>query len=111
MCTNCVAHLIKHNLVRAWESEFDQVTYYDFDHKECLLRLSIPRYLVQINKEHSPLHMKILEDIVINGSLMKSEIINSHLSSEALPKIQAAIDDLIQSNYIVGAQSYLKLSQ
>lgn len=87
MCTNCVAHLIKHNLVRAWESEFDQVTYYDFDHKECILRLSIPRYLVQINKEHSALHMKILEDIVINGSLMKSEIINSQLSSEPLPKI------------------------
>jgi hypothetical protein len=55
--------------------------------------------------------MKILEDIVINGSLMKSEIINSQLSSEALPKIQAAIDDLIQANIIVGAQSYIKLSQ
>ena len=31
LCKNAVAHLIKHNLVRAWESEFDQVTYYEFD--------------------------------------------------------------------------------
>ena len=112
LCKNCVAHLIKHNLVRAWESEFDQVTHYDFDHKECFLRLSVPRYLVKINKEFSTLHMKILEDIYINGSLMKSEIINSQLNKEYPgEKIQTAIDDLIQANYIVGAQSYIKLSQ
>ncbi len=80
LSTNCLAHLIKHNLARAWESEFDQVTYYDFDNKECLLRLSIPRYLIKISKEYSLLHMKILEDIFINGSLMKSEITNSQLS-------------------------------
>jgi hypothetical protein len=56
--------------------------------------------------------MKILEDIYINGSLMKSEIINSQLNKEHPgEKIQTAIDDLIQANYIVGAQSYIKLSQ
>ena len=80
LCKNAVAHLIKHNLVRAWESEFDQVTHYDFDHKECLLRLSMPRYLVKIGNQYSTLHQRILEDIYVNGSLLKSEIVNYQVS-------------------------------
>ena len=56
LCKNAVAHLIKHNLVRAWESEFDQVTHYEFDQRECLLRLSMARYIVKIGSLYSPLH-------------------------------------------------------
>lgn len=45
---NTLALLIKHNLVKAWQSEYDQITYYTFDQEECLLRLSMPRYLVRV---------------------------------------------------------------
>jgi len=55
-CSNGLALLIKHNLVRAWVSEFDQITYYAFDTRECLLRLSIPRYLQKLRGKYSSVH-------------------------------------------------------
>jgi hypothetical protein len=47
-CRNTLAMLIKHNLVKAQQGEYDLVTYYSMDSRECLLRLSIPRYFVKI---------------------------------------------------------------
>ena len=38
------------------QSEFDKITYYSIDEKECLLRLSIPRYITQTRLRDGELH-------------------------------------------------------
>lgn len=43
---NIIAALIKHNLLKITQSDFDQLTYYSIDEESCILRLSMPRYLV-----------------------------------------------------------------
>lgn len=75
MARNTLGILIKHNLVKAWQGELDMITYYEIEERECILRLSIPRYLVEIREQYSPMHQEIMENIVIHGSLMKSEIL------------------------------------
>lgn len=42
---NTLAILMKHNLVRTSQEEYEQSTLYSLDAKECILRLSLPRYL------------------------------------------------------------------
>lgn len=104
LAKNTLAILIKHNLVKAWQSELDLITYYKLDEQECLLRLSLPKYLSRISHTLTPIHSQILEAIVIYGSLLKSEIA-AVLDSPI--NINSAIDDLIQMNYVLGAHSYL----
>lgn len=101
---NSLAILMKHNLVKAWQAQLDLVTFYNLDEKECLLRLSLPRYLVSLKKSHSTLHQSIIESVVIYGSLLKSEVVslvsNEHHHKE---NIERAFDELIQTNYLIGA--------
>ena len=85
LCRNTLVILMKHNLVKVWQSEIELITFYQFNEVECLLRLSIPRYtayyfttshryLTQTRRLFSALHLQVLETIVIHVSLMKSEI-------------------------------------
>lgn len=67
--------MIKHNVVKAWQSEHDLITYYQLDEKECILRLSLPRYIVSIRERMGTIHMQILETLVLHGSLLKNEIV------------------------------------
>ena len=76
LCRNSIANLMKHNLVKAWQSDFDQVTYYSLDERECLLRLSMPRYLVKLRLQLAPIHQSIMETVFLHGSLLKSEIVS-----------------------------------
>ncbi len=48
MCRNTLVILIKNNLVKAWQSELDLITYFTLDELECLLRLSLPRYILKV---------------------------------------------------------------
>lgn len=74
-CSNALAILIKHNLARAWVSEFDQITYYKFDERECILRLSAPRYFVKLRGKYSQTHQVVAESIFLYGSLLRSEVV------------------------------------
>ena len=103
-CSNTLAILIKHNLARAWVSEFDQITYYTFDERECVLRLSAPRYFVKLRGKYSPTHQAVAETIFLYGSLLRSEVAELVTDERA----QGAIEDLIQDNYLVSAQSYFE---
>ena len=47
---NILAALIKHNLLTNRHDEFNNAVLYEFRHTECLLRLSMPRYLSMIAK-------------------------------------------------------------
>jgi len=67
--------LTKHNLVRSWQSEFDQVTHFAIDDKELILRLSAPRYMIRLKHKYSQIHLEVLENIYMYGSLLKSEIV------------------------------------
>jgi hypothetical protein len=73
--SNAVAILIKHSLARAWVSEFDQITYYSFDERECVLRLSAPRYFVKLRGKYSQTHQAVAESIFLYGSLLRSEVV------------------------------------
>ena len=48
---NVLTVLIKHNLLSNHLDSFSNTLYYEFRHTECLLRLSMPRYLSAIGKE------------------------------------------------------------
>eukprot|EP00347_Sterkiella_histriomuscorum_P013778 403363401 len=107
---NILAVMIKHNILLASLSEFDKITYYSIDEKECILRLSMPKYLTQIRQMHGNLHALIMEEIFINGSLNKSEIIPLILENHQLKiteqEILRSIEELTLKNLIVGAKSY-----
>ena len=45
---NVITVLIKHNILTATLNTFKNVHYYSFNHQECLLRLSFPRYLLMM---------------------------------------------------------------
>lgn len=42
---NCITVLLKHNLLRAEFNSYKHAHYYTFNFSECLLRMSLPRYL------------------------------------------------------------------
>ena len=46
--TNALAVLIKHDLVKAYDNNLEYA--YSFDADQCLLRLSLPRFLSQLEK-------------------------------------------------------------
>jgi len=106
LARNTLGMLVKHNLVRSWQGEYDLVTHYSLDSTECILRLSLPRYLVKVGSEMSPVHLSILEALVVHGSLLKSEVIALLTSTESIkrPALEKALDELIQSNFVTGAQ-------
>lgn len=66
---------MKHNLVTTHYAEFEHIQYYSFDEKECLLRLSYPRYLIQFKQQGKELFEIIMQEVLIHGSLLKSEIV------------------------------------
>ncbi len=99
---DCLCILFKHNLVRAWQSEMDLITYYKIDEKECLMRLSIPRYLMKIKLQYGAVHQQIMEVIYIHGSLNRNEI--GQLVEKG--NVIQALEELIQDNYVTGAYSF-----
>ena len=105
-CSNGLAILVKHNLVRAWVSEFDQITYYSFEEGECLLRVSAPRYLQRLRSKHSHSHQTVAETIYMYGSLLKREVLEVLGGEEG--GFEAAIEDLIAEGFLVQAQSYFE---
>ncbi|CDW83434.1 UNKNOWN [Stylonychia lemnae] len=112
---NILSIITKHNLLIVTQSEFDKVTYFGIDEKECLLRLSIPRYITQCRQKHGELPAQILEEIFINGSLMKSEILPIITEKSAFriteAEILRAIEELTIINLIIGAKSYNLMEQ
>ena len=73
--------LMKHNLIKTTFNEFMNCLHYQFDHEECLLRLSVPRYLKLIindGKQNpaSMLKVKLLTSVYLAGSLTKKELID-----------------------------------
>ena len=71
--------MIKHNLLSNRLDEFNNTLLYEFRHTECILRLSMPRYLSMIGKKTSDsqaiIKMHIIKEIFLAGSLLKSEIV------------------------------------
>ena len=88
---------MKHNLVKTSQEEYEQSTLYSLDAKECILRLSLPRYLQKVHNDMSPVHATIVEALFIHGSLLKSEIVSLLLSTESLKRgaVEKALEDLI----------------
>lgn len=77
--TNCIAVLLKHNMLKAEFNGYKHAHYYTFNFSECLLRLSLPRYLsTNVNSNGASLRdsvkFAILREIFLAGSLLKSEI-------------------------------------
>jgi len=109
---NTLAILMKHNLVRTSQEEYEQSTLYSLDAKECILRLSLPRYLIKVQNEMSHVHASIIEALFIHGSLLKSEVVTLLLSNESLKRaaVEKALEDLIQLNFVTGAHSYQQLT-
>lgn len=55
-----------------YEEKFEQ--YYSFNEKECLLRLSLPRYVSLIRSNYSDLHAMIIQEVACNGSISSPNI-------------------------------------
>ena len=88
--TNCIAVLLKHNLLRADFNSFKHAYFYTFNLSECLLRLSVPRYLTETLNTTPPaqggpkadsrgslkslVRFAIMREIFLAGSLLKSEL-------------------------------------
>ena len=119
---NVVTVLIKHNLLSNNLDEFSNALSFEFRHTECLLRLSMPRYLSSVGKEatdaESMLKFVILKELFLAGSLSKNELTqtlkrkkNSHLVSkigetENLGKlVDQVCDELTQHNILVGVSN------
>ena len=93
---NVLTVLTKHNLLSNHLDRFSNTLYYEFRHTECLLRLSMPRYLSAIGKEakneaSSLLKFVILKEIFLAGSLSKGEI------AEILKRKKSWIRELAES--------------
>lgn len=79
--TNCVAVLLSFNLLKVEFNGYKHAHFYTFNHCECLLRLSMPRYLGSMTKNASEtpsmktlVKFAIMREIFLAGSLLKSEI-------------------------------------
>jgi len=115
---NVLTVLTKHNLLRTSYNEFKHTLYYFFDHTECLLRLSFPRYIKMIASsteaaDDQKLVTLIIREIYLAGSLTKKEILQvlalprikstlGELDATTARKVDKIIDDLTLGHYLVG---------
>jgi len=109
---NVLVALIKHNLLKITQSDFDQLTYYSIDDQACLLRLSMPRYLIQTKLQHGDLAAAVLEEIYLNGSLFKSELVPlllerfSQMGAKLFEgEIIRVLEELTMMGFISGAKA------
>ena len=96
---NLLCMLVKHNLIAVKEQ--DLTPYYTFEARECLLRLSLPRYITRIRDKMGAMYATAIESVVIHGSLTKRELVQimgGHGEKE--------VEELLSANYLTGVVSY-----
>ena len=83
---NVITVLIKHNLLNVELNTFKNVHYYTFNQRECLLRLSFPRYLTLLAAQNNQkqansggikdiVRLAVVREVFLAGSLLKSELV------------------------------------
>lgn len=103
---NVLTILIKHNLLSTSFSSFDTHTVYSFSHSECLLRLSMPRYL---HATQGALRQAVLREVFMAGSLTKEEAVMSvgrRVKGVSSQEVNNEINDLTLHHYLVGVSAH-----
>lgn len=78
---NVITVLIKHHLLSVELNTFKNVHFYQFNKRECLLRLSFPRFIALLTNQRAEMSIKdivrlaIVREVYLAGSLLKSELV------------------------------------
>jgi hypothetical protein len=83
---------------------FSQKLLFQFDKEECLLRLSVPRYLSLIKEEFGLTYYFTCKEVFLAGSLTRSELQRT-LQVKYKVTLDSCLTDLVQQRYLIGVQS------